>query len=262
MSNEAKAPPSQTLFVRDIPNDIETKELEELFSKYSGFIAFRRLLYFSFIEFDSVENAAEALKFLQGFRLRTEDRGFIVDFDKAIKNKSRKRDDSLERTNERERSRDSERQRDRDRRDYRPTRRPYESRYVNDYMFQQPPWNPESGRGGVISFPNWSMNHFPSYPNMGARNSEQCSTLFISGLPKDVTERELSIMFRLLPSFTNYRLVTREGKTPFCFADFADPPSAYGALHFLQGFKMDERDSYGLYIEFDKNSKRAAKKSF
>ncbi|KAM9961074.1 hypothetical protein ACTFIW_010250 [Dictyostelium discoideum] len=80
-----------------------------------------------------------------------------------------------------------------------------------------------------------------------------CSTLFVSNLPKDVTERELSILFRFMRGFVGIRLINKEGKLPMCFCDFIDTQSSMFALEFLQGFRMDASDiSSSISIEFDK----------
>ncbi|KAM9991283.1 hypothetical protein ACTFIZ_004687 [Dictyostelium cf. discoideum] len=80
-----------------------------------------------------------------------------------------------------------------------------------------------------------------------------CSTLFVSNLPKDVTERELSILFRFMRGFVGIRLINKEGKLPMCFCDFVDTQSSMFALEFLQGFRMDASDiSSSISIEFDK----------
>ncbi|EFA85620.1 RNA-binding region RNP-1 domain-containing protein [Heterostelium album PN500] len=119
------------------------------------------------------------------------------------------------------------------------------------------------GGGGGGEF--HSMHHTPPYGEttgmpyfLPTRPSydlkDACSTLFVSNLPKDVTERELSILFRFMRGFINVRLVQREGKYPICFCDFRDTLSAAGAMEMLNGFKMDTKDiSSSISIEFDKS---------
>ncbi|KAF2078680.1 hypothetical protein CYY_000051 [Polysphondylium violaceum] len=100
------------------------------------------------------------------------------------------------------------------------------------------------------------------YPGSSSRGSDHllvaCPTLFVSNLPKDVTEREMSILFRFMGGFIGIRLINKEGKLPICFCDFIDTPSAAMALDMLQGFRMDPKDiSSSISIEFDKaNTKR------
>src|SRR5689334_14703194 len=61
-------PPSRILYVRNIPRDLDTKEVEELFKKRAGFLELRRVILFvgsllkqcqlpqfAFVEFKSVE---------------------------------------------------------------------------------------------------------------------------------------------------------------------------------------------------------------
>ncbi|GAM20329.1 hypothetical protein SAMD00019534_035040, partial [Acytostelium subglobosum LB1] len=90
-----------------------------------------------------------------------------------------------------------------------------------------------------------------------SRIPDACTTLFVSNLPKDVTERELSILFRFMRGFVSVRLVHRDGKYPICFCDFRDVPSAAMAMEILNGFRMDPKDmSSSISIEFDKSRTR------
>ncbi|KAK5576209.1 hypothetical protein RB653_007350 [Dictyostelium firmibasis] len=104
--------------------------------------------------------------------------------------------------------------------------------------------------GGALSIPTHPHPHpLPTSISTGI----PCPTLFVSNLPKDVTERELSILFRFMRGFIGIRLINKEGKLPMCFCDFVDTPSSMCALDFLQGFRMDASDiSSSISIEFDK----------
>jgi len=131
---------------------------------------------------------------------------------------------------------------------------------------------PRGGGGSVGRSPFDNMGYDPfqrslGYPplpgffpdhmgNMDHFASEQRGTLYVSNLPKDVTERELSILFRFMPGFSKVRLVLRDGKAPICFVDFMDPSSAFVAMQTLQGFRIDLRDpsQTGLVVEFDKGT--------
>eukprot|EP01119_Soliformovum_irregulare_P001897 TRINITY_DN1174_c0_g1_i1.p2 TRINITY_DN1174_c0_g1~~TRINITY_DN1174_c0_g1_i1.p2 ORF type:complete len:134 (-),score=35.09 TRINITY_DN1174_c0_g1_i1:122-523(-) len=79
-------------------------------------------------------------------------------------------------------------------------------------------------------------------------------TLYVGNLPSNVTEREMSILFRLMPGYSGVRLITREGKPPICFADFTDAVRASYTMSLLQGFRLDDH-SPPISIEFDKGSK-------
>jgi len=175
------------------------------------------------------------------------------------------RDSNSSRHEDRDRDshrRDRSRERDRESRyssrdDYR--RAAFDSRYNPDWMFQQ-------HSRDMMGFPPFVGHPMANYsqppPPVGASfnsSQEPCSTLYVTGLPKDVTERELSMMFRLMAGFFHFRLVVRDGKAPLAFADFVDSQSAAIAMQFLQGFRMDLKDSQGLYIEFDKNHRKFKK---
>eukprot|EP01087_Luapelamoeba_hula_P008637 TRINITY_DN2177_c0_g1_i1.p1 TRINITY_DN2177_c0_g1~~TRINITY_DN2177_c0_g1_i1.p1 ORF type:complete len:145 (+),score=16.46 TRINITY_DN2177_c0_g1_i1:499-933(+) len=107
----------------------------------------------------------------------------------------------------------------------------------------------------------YQQRGYPGYPAStsvpGFYSSAERGTLYVTNLPRDVTERELSILFRFMPNFSKMRLVVREGKAPICFVDFLDGPSAYLAMQTLQGFRMDLRDTSlpGLVVEFDKDTR-------
>mmetsp|Transcript_6419 Transcript_6419/g.10504 ORF Transcript_6419/g.10504 Transcript_6419/m.10504 type:complete len:138 (+) Transcript_6419:903-1316(+) len=118
------------------------------------------------------------------------------------------------------------------------------------------------GFGGMN--PALMQNYLPSYaynqlPSRSHDGPLPCSTLYISGLPKDVTERELGILFRFCPGFLSVRLVTKSEGKPICFADFSDTNTSTMALQTLQDFKMDMRDATGIRIEYDrgKDSRRS-----
>eukprot|EP00697_Spironema_sp_BW2_P007628 gnl/Spiro4/21961_TR10780_c0_g1_i2.p2 gnl/Spiro4/21961_TR10780_c0_g1~~gnl/Spiro4/21961_TR10780_c0_g1_i2.p2 ORF type:complete len:107 (+),score=10.17 gnl/Spiro4/21961_TR10780_c0_g1_i2:748-1068(+) len=80
-----------------------------------------------------------------------------------------------------------------------------------------------------------------------------CPTLFVNNLPRDVTEREMSILFRFMPGFQASRLISKENK-PICFVDFVDASSATMAMHMLQGYRLDAQHLQGITIEFDRGS--------
>jgi hypothetical protein len=42
-SYEPRAPPSRILYVKEIPQELDTKTVEDLFHKYDGFVALRRV---------------------------------------------------------------------------------------------------------------------------------------------------------------------------------------------------------------------------
>eukprot|EP01027_Heterolobosea_sp_BB2_P004931 GEZU01007584.1.p2 GENE.GEZU01007584.1~~GEZU01007584.1.p2 ORF type:complete len:116 (+),score=15.34 GEZU01007584.1:193-540(+) len=103
---------------------------------------------------------------------------------------------------------------------------------------------------------------YPPYPSSSGRSSSSHdtphSTLYVTGLPRDVTEREISIMFRMVPfsGFKSCRLVAKGDRTYIAFVDFIDTPSATYAMEHLQGFRMDTNDPHGIVIEYDRGSRK------
>jgi len=233
--------PSRILFIRDIPKDLDQHTVEDLFVKQPGFLTIRRLPHFTFVEFTDTDTSTQALQNLQGFTFRSFDKPLLIEYDKDTRDDARKRkSDYDERDSKR---RDSSRYASYPRDDYRG----------RDYRY-------DSFGGGYPGYPSFNSGLGPgsSYPLPGAASGSlsgpnDCATLYVTSLPKDVTERELSILFRFMPGFTRVRLITREGKSPFCFSDFTDGASAAYALQTLQGFRVDMNEPYGLHIEFDKN---------
>jgi RNA recognition motif-containing protein len=68
--------PSKTLFAQGLPPALTTHMVEKFFENASGYTAARidaARPGVAFVEFDSVENATQAMKGLQGFKLSTQD---------------------------------------------------------------------------------------------------------------------------------------------------------------------------------------------
>eukprot|EP01124_Arcella_intermedia_P030577 TRINITY_DN6723_c0_g1_i2.p1 TRINITY_DN6723_c0_g1~~TRINITY_DN6723_c0_g1_i2.p1 ORF type:complete len:257 (-),score=57.75 TRINITY_DN6723_c0_g1_i2:39-809(-) len=79
------------------------------------------------------------------------------------------------------------------------------------------------------------------------KDSNACSTLFVRSLPRDVTKRELEILFRICPNFLRVRLIRNED--PIAFADFVDVPSAHAAILALQGYLIDD---VNIHLDYDR----------
>jgi len=87
------------------------------------------------------------------------------------------------------------------------------------------------------------------------------STLYVEGVPKDATVREMSHVFRPFEGFQSTRLVAKEGiRGPLCFSEFADPGLAFAAMETLQGYLIDrdDPDSPCLRISFAKHQPHQA----
>jgi len=89
-------------------------------------------------------------------------------------------------------------------------------------------------------------------------------TLYVQGLPSDVTRRELSHIFRPWSGYQTLRLVTKdsiqfpETMHTLCFVEFENSYLASLAMHALQNYKMDEDDinSPCLSITYAKNKRQ------
>jgi len=234
--------------VREIPPDLDHATVEELFNKQPGFLTFRRLPHFTFVEFTDIETSTQALQNLQGYTFRPSyDKPLHIEYDKDTREDTRKRKVEYS-DRDKSTSYPSDRDNKRRERDSRESSNSYRDDYsrsrdyrYNDYFYNQqyPPFN--------------AFNTYAPGTSTTSTMPNDCSTLYVTGLPKDITERELSIVFRFMPGFTRVRLITRNEKMPFCFADFSDPGTANYALQTLQGFRVDMRDDFGMHLEFDKN---------
>ena len=85
-------------------------------------------------------------------------------------------------------------------------------------------------------------------------------TLHVTGIPSDVTERELGHIFRPFPGFRGLRLKPprepgRGG--PLAFVDFEQPSQALVCLRAVDGYRVDgrpeaEQTAMRLRVEFAK----------
>lgn len=86
------------------------------------------------------------------------------------------------------------------------------------------------------------------------------NTLFVEGLPRDTTEREIAHIFRPFRGYKDVRVVKKEpkydGGNPIllCFVDFTTPSCAMTAMNAVEGYKMDlhDPDSWALRLQFAK----------
>ncbi|XP_020599634.1 RNA-binding protein 2-like isoform X2 [Phalaenopsis equestris] len=92
------------------------------------------------------------------------------------------------------------------------------------------------------------------------------NTLFVEGLPRDTTEREIAHIFRPFRGYKEVRVVKKEpkydGANPIilCFVDFTTPSYAMAAMSAVEGYKMDlhDPDSWALRLQFAKFPARRA----
>ncbi|PKA53947.1 U2 small nuclear ribonucleoprotein B'' [Apostasia shenzhenica] len=96
------------------------------------------------------------------------------------------------------------------------------------------------------------------------------NTLFVEGLPRDSTDREVAHIFRPFLGFREIRLVKKEpkydGGSPvlLCFVDFNTPACAMAAMNALEGYRMDlqDPDSSVLRLQFARFAGRRPSQGF
>ena len=93
-------------------------------------------------------------------------------------------------------------------------------------------------------------------------DGNELATLYVEGLPCDVTKREVSHIFRHYKGFKDIRIIPKEDKTTkktfiLCFVDFETREDAGAAMKELQGYKMDLEypEQRGLTIYFARTGK-------
>eukprot|EP01126_Amoeba_proteus_P057602 TRINITY_DN733_c0_g2_i4.p1 TRINITY_DN733_c0_g2~~TRINITY_DN733_c0_g2_i4.p1 ORF type:complete len:251 (+),score=36.71 TRINITY_DN733_c0_g2_i4:69-821(+) len=87
-------------------------------------------------------------------------------------------------------------------------------------------------------------------------NGDDVRTLFISGLPEDVKEREIHNLFRLVPGYEGCKLNLSAGKQPVAFASFFDRASAINGQNIFQGIRFDPSLQTPLRVEFAKSNSK------
>jgi len=87
---------------------------------------------------------------------------------------------------------------------------------------------------------------------------EELRTLFISGFPADIKEREIHNLLRFFPGYEGCVLNLNESAgRPVCFASFTDRNSALRALRVVQDLRFDPNVAQTLRVEFAKTNSKA-----
>ncbi|KAL8130472.1 hypothetical protein V2J09_019627 [Rumex salicifolius] len=92
----------------------------------------------------------------------------------------------------------------------------------------------------------------------GLSSPDDSSMLFVDGLPRDCTRREVGHLFRPFIGFKDIRVVHKEPRRTgdkaavLCFVEFDNPSCARTAMEALQGYHFDHKkaDSPVLKIHF------------
>lgn len=241
-----RPPPSETLFVADLPEDVSKDSIEAAFSSFPGYTSVRTRSdkhgkMVAFIEFDTVEQSTTVCESLTGIlRLRPTDPPVSIHFAKQSRNG--------EGDNERKRGRED------DGGDRSVRSRGDGACHIcgnPGHMSRNCPTRGGGGGGG------YGMGQRSAPSNIGTPSS----TLYVDNVPADVSEREISHIFRPFPGFQDVRHVPMkktgyDAKAFLCFIEFASTESAMAALQTLQGYVLDLKhpQSPALKIEFAKTA--------
>ena len=78
----AKVHTSRTLYITNLPGNIMLKDLQGLFQQDTGFLSARRVRGMGFCDFDTKQDATNALDQHQGHKFKEGDRGILISYDK------------------------------------------------------------------------------------------------------------------------------------------------------------------------------------
>jgi RNA recognition motif-containing protein len=92
-------------------------------------------------------------------------------------------------------------------------------------------------------------------PEESTGDGEEIRTLFVSGLPYDVTEREIRHCFRNCDGFDFVSVRTNQ-KSPVAFVGFSDHAAALRARDSIQGYQMDPNVSTKVSADLAKTNSR------
>lgn len=225
---------SSTLFVGDLPPEIHESDFMAAFKQFRGFTTARLRQdkndrYFGFVEFEDHDSAARARDAMVDYRFSRNDRNIIIQFSNPSRSSSK-----------RGRSDDH----------YTPSSHASSSSSSNS-SYGQPPYGYYGGYGPYGAPTSHMYNSLPS---------DASSTLFVEGLPSDITVREVSHIFRPFPGYQSLRIVPKESKSDpakvftLCFVEYDTKVQSTCAMHQLQGYRIDEKDLHGLRISYARSN--------
>ncbi|XP_050136005.1 uncharacterized protein LOC126611672 [Malus sylvestris] len=123
---------------------------------------------------------------------------------------------------------------------------------IHPYHQQWPPAaaapHPPPPAVGSIAPP---PHHLVDNPNRAV--TEEVRTIFITGLPEDVKEREIQNLLRWLPGYEASQ-VNNKGEKPMSFALFSTAQQAIAAKDALQGMIFDSESKAVLHTEMAKKN--------
>ncbi|MQL96516.1 hypothetical protein Taro_029193 [Colocasia esculenta] len=89
--------------------------------------------------------------------------------------------------------------------------------------------------------------------NPNRATTDEVRTIFITGLPSDVKERELQNLLRWLPGYEASQ-INMKGEQPMGFALFSTPQHAMAAKDALQNMVFDAESKAVLHTEMAKKN--------
>jgi len=99
------------------------------------------------------------------------------------------------------------------------------------------------------------MDQYSATFNAGHQNDGDIRTVFISGLPDDVKEREIHNLFRLVPGYEGSK-ITLMNNRPVSFATFQTRDAATNAISTLHGIKFDPDQEYTIRLQFARSNSK------
>ncbi|KAM1362359.1 hypothetical protein PS1_027717 [Malus domestica] len=256
----------RTLFVAGLPEDVEPREIYNLFREFPGYESSHlrtpngKSQPFAFAVFLDQQSAIGAMHALNGMVFDLE-KGSTLYIDLAKSNSRSKRsrtDDERSGSDKRARS----------------------SSYSRG--------TPDSAGVGSIHMPGmgnsaYNMTGYPSAPSHGnfngravhetispnannssvqhfPQNNTPCPTLFVANLGPTCTEQELIQVFSRCPGFIKLKMQSTYG-APVAFVDFQDTACSTGALSHLQGtFLYSSTAGEGMRLEYARSRMGMRKK--
>ncbi|KAM1174878.1 hypothetical protein FF1_027376 [Malus domestica] len=255
----------RTLFVAGLPEDVEPREIYNLFREFPGYESSHlrtpngKSQPFAFAVFLDQQSAIGAMHALNGMVFDLE-KGSTLYIDLAKSNSRSKRsrtDDERSGSDKRARS----------------------SSYSRG--------TPDSGVGSIhmpgMGNSAYNMTGYPSAPSHGnfngravhetispnannssvqhfPQNNTPCPTLFVANLGPTCTEQELIQVFSRCPGFIKLKMQSTYG-APVAFVDFQDTACSTGALSHLQGtFLYSSTAGEGMRLEYARSRMGMRKK--
>jgi hypothetical protein len=250
-----------TLFIAEIPFNIQENDLYSLFKNEEGFKSVRLRKdknnnLVAFVEFENNNFASRAKEKFQYYKFGINDKGLYIQFSynsKTTKNTKIKQENNHLYNNQNN------------------------NNLNNLSSFQFPSFFSPLSTATLASLTYPSIISNLCSPQLP---SDANSTLFVEGIPLDATEREVSHIFRQWPGFQSLRIITRikdltnkqnnnqnnnnNNKSSIyrynlCFVEFENKIQANFAMLYLQGYRFDKKDIKGLSISFAKGEKKDKK---